>query len=323
MFLLALRRRAAWVGLSIVIGAAASKASAGEAAECPATLVPSAQQTQLAERQARDRGFLWRIERDGKRSWLFGTVHVARFEWSFPGPQLAQALKQARVLALELDFSDPQALADALQVAAAAGSPTLPPALRARLARRLAAECLPESLLTLLPPALQAATLGALAGRRDGLDPAWAVDSMLAARARAADLRVVSLETLSAQLAALQGPHGEQSLRFVQRTLDSLDSGQAAPQVQRIAEVWAAGDLAALERWPEWCDCMNDADDRALMRRLLDERNASMADRIDALHREEAPVLAAVGALHMVGPQGLPARLAARGYRVERVLFAR
>jgi uncharacterized protein YbaP (TraB family) len=323
MFLLALRRRAAWVGLSVAIVAAAGTASAGQAAECPATAVPTAQQTQIAERQARDRGFLWRIERNGKRSWLFGTVHVARFEWSFPGPQLAQALKQARVLALELDFSDPQALADALQAAAAAGSPTLPPALRARLARRLAAECLPESLLTLLPPALQAATLGALAGRRDGLDPAWAIDAMLAARARAADLRIVSLETLAAQLAALQGPHGEQSLRFVERTLDSLDSGRAAPQVQRVAEVWATGDLAALERWPEWCDCMNDAGDRALMRRLLDERNAAMADRIDALHREEAPVLAAVGALHMVGPQGLPARLAARGFRVERVLFAR
>jgi uncharacterized protein YbaP (TraB family) len=323
MFLLALRQRAAWVGLSVAIVAAAGTAAAGQAAECPATAVPTAQQTQLAERQARDRGFLWRIERDGKRSWLFGTVHVARFEWSFPGPQLAQALKQARVLAVELDLSDPQALADALQAVAAAGSPALPPALRARLARRLAAECLPESLLTLLPPALQAATLGALAGRRDGLDPAWAIDSMLAARARAAELRIASLETLAAQLAALQGPHGEQSLRFVERTLDTLDSGQAAPQVQRIAEVWAAGDLAALERWPDWCDCMNDAGDRALMRRLLEDRNGTMAERIDALHREGAPVLAAVGALHMVGPQGLPALLAARGYRVERVLFAR
>ena len=93
--------------------------------------------------------------------------------------------------------------------------------------------------------------------------------------------------------------------------------------MQRIAAVWAAGDLSALERWPEWCDCVDDSGDRALLRRLLDDRNAAMADRIDALHREEAPVLAAVGALHMVGPQGLPARLAARGYKVERVLFAR
>ena len=251
-------------------------------------------------------------------------MHVARFEWSFPGPQLTQVLRQARVLALELDVSDPQALADALQAVCRSG-------LRHRCRRRCAPgwpgawppNACPRRLLSLLPPALQAATLGALAGRRDGLDPAWSIDAMLAARARAADLRVVSLETLATQLAALQGPRGEQSLRFVERTLDSLDSGQAAPQVQRMAEVWATGDLAALERWPEWCDCMNDAGDRALMRRLLDDRNAAMADRIDALHREGGPVLAAVGALHMVGPQGLPARLVARGYRVERVLFAR
>jgi uncharacterized protein len=47
-----------------------------------------------------------------------------------------------------------------------------------------------------------------------------------------------------------------------------------------------------------------------------------LADSIAALHRGGERVFAAVGALHMFGPQGLPALLAARGFEVERVAFA-
>jgi hypothetical protein len=56
------------------------------------------------------------------------------------------------------------------------------------------------------------------------------------------------------------------------------------------------------------------------MKRLTDERNAPMAERIDALHTEGKRVLAAVGALHMTGKQGLPKLLAARGYAVQRLV---
>jgi hypothetical protein len=60
-----------------------------------------------------------------------------------------------------------------------------------------------------------------------------------------------------------------------------------------------------------------------LLRRLNDERNPNLAARIDALHARGQRVFAAVGALHMTGPRALPALLAQRGYRVERVDFAR
>ncbi|HSV70414.1 MAG TPA: TraB/GumN family protein [Methylibium sp.] len=324
MFSTALRGLAAALGLAAA-ACFAGQAAAQDAAACPPTAQrPSTAQQQAAERQARDRGFLWRIEQGGRTSWLYGTIHVARYEWTVPGPQLAAALRQARVLALEIDLGDPQALADALLASPAlTGGGALPPAVRERLARRLAAECLPTALADLLPPTLQAATLGALAGRREGLDPAWAIDMALSTRAHAAKKRVIALESLADQLAALQGRDSADSLRFVERTLDDLDSGRALPQVRRIAEVWARADHGELERWPAWCDCLDSPADRALMHRLLDARNGAMAERIDALHREGGAVLAAVGALHMTGPQGLPALLAARGYRVERVPFAR
>jgi hypothetical protein len=56
-----------------------------------------------------------------------------------------------------------------------------------------------------------------------------------------------------------------------------------------------------------------------MMRRLLNDRNGPMADKIARLHRGQGGLFVAVGSLHMVGPQGLPALLAARGFTVTRV----
>lgn len=310
----------------LLAGALLLSAGAGRAAtetDCPpvATL-PTPQELEAARVAVRDRGFLWRIERDGRRSWLYGTVHIARLAWALPGPQLAAALREARVVALELDLTD-RSLLQSLREARPAAEPALPADLRARLARRVAAECLPPDALDGMPTMLQAATLGALAGRRDGLDPAYAIDAMLAALGHAAGKRVVALENLDLQLQALRGDDPDGVRRFVEQTLDELESGRARPMLRRVAQVWADGDLAALERYPEWCECMGSEADRQLMKRLLDERNVAMAGRIDALHREGGSVFVGVGSLHFIGPQGLPALLGARGYRVERVTFAR
>ena len=57
------------------------------------------------------------------------------------------------------------------------------------------------------------------------------------------------------------------------------------------------------------------------MKRLLDDRNPTLADRIAALHAEGHAVFAAVGSLHMIGPAGLPTLLAQRGFSVEQVRF--
>jgi uncharacterized protein len=44
-----------------------------------------------------------------------------------------------------------------------------------------------------------------------------------------------------------------------------------------------------------------------------------MAARIDTLHGDGRRIFAAVGAMHMVGPEGLPALMERRGYTVQKV----
>jgi hypothetical protein len=91
----------------------------------------------------------------------------------------------------------------------------------------------------------------------------------------------------------------------------------------RLVAAWERGDLEALEDYPRWCECAHDEAERALLRRLNDERNPHLARGIAELHLRGRRVFAAVGALHMTGPQALPRLLQAQGFSVERVAFGR
>ena len=290
----------------------------------PVAQPPSAEQLRAAVRSARDHGFLWRIGKDGHSSYLYGTMHVAKFEWTVPGPLVTQALKASDTIALELDLLDPELQRRMAQgLAAQPGAAALPEPLRQRLQRRARAECVPAQALAALGPEMQVASLISLAGRRDGLDPAYGIDLVLAGWGRAANKTLVSLETPELQLQALQMGSPAETAEFVESALDEMESGRARPALRRIAQVWADADLEALTRYESWCDCVKTAADRSAMARLVDARNPALADAIEALHAGGQQVFAAVGSLHMVGPLGLPALMAQRGFRVERIGYRR
>ena len=301
-------------------GASAPAASAP--ATCPPAPTPlDADRFQVGMSQATDHGFLWRIARDGRTSYLYGTIHAAREAWMFPGPRTRAALEASQMLALELDLLDPQVQARLVQAASARPDERLPAPLVARIERRMAAECVDAAPWRGFAPEFQVASLAVLAARRDGLDPSYAIDLVLALIARDLGKTTTSLETPEAQIAALRMPTPAATIEFVTSGLDDLDAGRASPLLAHMAAAWTDGNLAELEGYERWCECLNTPVERASMKRLLDDRNPLLAEAIDALHVRGGAVFAAVGSLHMIGARGLPALLRQRGYAVERVRF--
>jgi uncharacterized protein YbaP (TraB family) len=305
-----------WVGQA---APAADVASAPAAAACPPVAQPpTPQQIQAAQRDARDRGFLWRISKDGRNSYLFGTLHLGRMPWIFAGPRLREALASTDTLALELDLTDPAVLQN--PPAAVTAPMPLTDALRARLSRQIAAACVPEAAIQKLNPLMQAITLTVLAARWEGLDASFAQEIVLATTARAQQRTIVSLETAQSQLAVLLPTEPAEAQRLLDQALEQLEKGRARPLLRRLADAWAEARLQEIEDYAQWCECADTPQDREFLRRLNDERNPPMAERIDALHRDGKRVLVAVGALHMTGNHGLPRLMAARGYTVERLV---
>ena len=90
-------------------GLAATSSGAYAADICPPPLPSTA-----AKGPARDRGLLWRVTRDGRSSWLFGTLHVGKPAWARLGPRVTAALQASDVLAVEIDPGDPAEVLPAL-----------------------------------------------------------------------------------------------------------------------------------------------------------------------------------------------------------------
>jgi uncharacterized protein YbaP (TraB family) len=289
---------------------------------CPALpKPPTEQQVREGMAQARDRGLLWRLERDGRVSWLYGTVHVGRAEWIYPGPTLLAALADSATLALELDITDPAVAQAMTQLPPGVADQPLTSGQRRRLQIQAASACVPIEQLAPLHPVLQITSVSASINRRQGLDPIWAQELILTGIARSMGKPIASLETAASQLAALLPTDPAEARREVDEGLDQMEDGRASRLLNRLVRDWEAGDLADLTNYSQWCDCVLDAGDRAAMHKLLDERNPALADGIARLH-ESGSVFAAVGAMHMTGPLALPTLLQRQGFVVTPVLPA-
>jgi uncharacterized protein YbaP (TraB family) len=310
--------RAAWP-LATCIALNATAASP----DCPPPPDPTPEQLREAAAHPRDRGLLWQIDKDGRTSYLYGTLHVGRLPWVFPGPRVSAAIGQAQVLALELDVGDPgvaRALAADMGRHDAAPPPVDPKRLQ-RLAAQMRAACIDATALGEAPPLLQVITLSVAHARREGLEPAYAQEFALGALFRALGKPVRSLETPQLQLQALLAMPPAEAVRSVDQALDALENGRSASVLKRLAQAWEAGQLQELAQYEQWCECIETEADRLWLRRLNDDRNPALAEGIDTMHRQGQRVFAAVGALHMTGPRGLPMLMQQRGYAVRRIDF--
>ena len=319
LFLLAARRwaiRLLWVCLAAGPVLPLAAAEAGSICPPPAS-PPTREVMQRAQQEAADRGFLWRIGRGGRDSFLYGTMHAGRAEWLVPGPLTEASLARTGVLALEINVMDP-AVQAALREATQGPPRRLPAELMQALQAAWAAECLPADDLQTGPVEFHVAQLAVAQAQRQGLFPLYGAESALLLRSLRSERPVVGLETVQTQLVNLLARDDAEAQAMVREALADWRHPRAPQIMDRLTRAWASSDLQDLEAYADWCECLDSPTDRETFARLVDGRNPGMADAIEQMHASVS-VFAAVGALHLIGPRGLPALLAARGFTVTRV----
>jgi len=252
------------------------------------------------------------VSPDGSRDWLLGTVHAedARL-LDFP-PVLLQALRQVDTVAMELapdrtmleDLQREMRLPDGQRLSDCLPKPLYQSALSALLE-----EGVPEQRAAQLRPWAAAMVLAQPPEATGGF-----MDLALARLAGHQGIRIEALETIDEQVEFFRGLTLALQQELLQAALDRL--GRRDRDLDDIVSVYLEGDLPALDDLAEQhlSGASKELRNR-FQRYALDLRNQRMAERALPLLAGDS-VLIAVGALHLAGPGGLPARLRAQGMDV-------
>lgn len=286
-----------------------------------ALLIPAAHAAEPA--QEAKRPLLWKVSDADNAVYLLGSFHLLKAE-DYPLPaEVDRAFDDSASLLFEVDpaaMTSPESVAVMQKYMAYEDgkslSTVLPKATLERLGTLVSASGSSVQALEHSEP--WAVSLGLVLGvtQAMGFRPELGLDRKLMARAGEAGKPATGLETVEDQMKAMDSvPYAEQA-----QGMDEFltDPQKAIREMTNMHAWWRAGDVAKL-----------DSGMRAEMARktpesyrLLDvERNRAWMPQVEKRLTESKRdnTLVVVGALHLLGSDGLVEQLKAKGYKVERV----
>jgi uncharacterized protein YbaP (TraB family) len=272
----------------------------------------------LAAASAWARPPVWIVRDKDSELVIFGSVHLLPPGIDWRPPALTQALKSADDVWFELPI-DPSTEALTAQLAAKLGvlAPDqslikmLPPADAERLMRVAAKYGVDLAVVDRLKPWLADIALGAAAYKKAGADGQDGVEKAVAAAVPAAAQRR-AFETAADQIEILAGASPADQIASLSETLTEME--ERPDEFDVLVRAWMTGDLQMLDK--EALAPLRTASP-ALFRRLVSDRNARWTETLDARLKGKGKSVVVVGMGHLIGPDGVPARLRALGYRVE------
>lgn len=260
---------------------------------------------------------LWKISGQRNRVYLLGSIHLLR-EQDYPlPPEIIAAYDDAENLVMELDMDDVdpvegQVLSNELGLIRDGRElrDLLGAAAYAEAERLAAAAEVPLALLANVEPWLAAINVEIMLLMRLGFNPALGVEAHMAGLAQADGKEITGLETLRQQFELLDGLSADAQREMLLQALAEGSDMQAT--MDGMIEAWRTGDIDHLEQdllaevtgYPE------------LNRVIVVDRNRSWTERIEALLGDSDDYMVIVGTLHLVGDDGVPNLLKARGHPV-------
>lgn len=251
---------------------------------------------------------LWRVAGETNSVYLLGSIHLLR-EQDHPLPTVIdEVYSDADVVVMEIDMDD----LDPLSAQAAfnrAGVLTDGTTLQdlmgedAFAAAREAAAAIdiPLELLASSEPWLAAITVEMMLLYRIGFNPALGVEVIMTQKAATDGKPIEGLETIEEQLAFLDGLPIEAQREMLLQVL--IEGAAMSESIGDLIDAWHHGDTESLEEAlltsTTGLDELNEV--------LVSSRNRRWAETISTWLDDERDYLVVVGALHLVGEQGVPA----------------
>lgn len=171
---------------------------------------------------------------------------------------------------------------------------------------------LPYQSLIHSPPWLAAMNLQMAMATQAGLNPVHGIDVVLLRRAQEQQLPILEFESVSQQLALMENlpDHGEDILLSTIHDWSEMQS-----ELNCLVSAWKAGDLRHLLSLLENSQYSDVTEDK-----LIFERNRDWASQLtNKASFQQGTYLIVVGAMHLLGEQGLPTLLEKHGFTLKRL----
>lgn len=263
---------------------------------------------------------LWVVKGPHARVYLFGTVHVLPPGRAWRTLKIDQAMQASSGLWGEVANPEDHAAMQqlALQYGIDRQHPLSSKLTRSQLSKvdvvARQAGLSGERDVDLMRPWMAALTLSMAPVVQAGYTQQSGVEYVIKPLFVKAGKPVHGFETLSQQIHIFADLPRREELDYLDVTLRDFDRGPQ--QLNDLIAAWYKGDEDALERTME--GEIHD-DYPALYRRVLVDRNLRWMPTLTQLVQGNQTVFVAVGAAHLIGPDGLLALLRKAGYQVDRL----
>jgi uncharacterized protein YbaP (TraB family) len=259
----------------------------------------------------------WSAKGGHNTVYLLGSVHVLKPEDSDLPPDSLRAYDHAKALVMELDLNNisPESLlgTDLSEEMLPQGqtlAEALGPSVYGKFVTHLQPLGVEPDFFSQFQPWFAAISLEQLELARLGFESGSGVDEQFAARAQTDNKPIIALETIEQQLGIFAHLSLDEQRRFMLYTLDDADDTAGATDA--VITAWRNGDTKSLEQllsesyaqYPE------------LFRVLTTDRNRAWLPVITGLLHEDQDYLVIVGALHLVGKDGIIQLLQQQGFQV-------
>lgn len=263
---------------------------------------------------------LWRVRSATTTMYLLGSVHLMKSE-SYPlAATIETAFEASSVAVFEVDLGA-EGTAEAAVGALSAGMLPEGQSLRDVVSantwqlakRRTAGAGLDFGSMQRMRPWMVATTLAMNELLRAGYSPTDGIDRYFYRRAKSEDKTVLGLETMEFQLGLLGDLTREQDEAFLLQTVRELET--VIPMVDELVEHWRSG------RVEEVGGALKEGfqDFPELFKTLVTDRNTMWLPHLEELLSGSQPAFVVVGALHLIGEDGVIELLRDKGYTVEQL----
>jgi uncharacterized protein YbaP (TraB family) len=258
------------------------------------------------------RPFLWSVEKDGKTSYMLGTIHKGVDAESRLPQIVFDKLDASPAFAMETDLSSagPE-MQKIIECVGCSLKKELSPAQYKKLEDALGKATV-DKIQSMKP--MVAATMLSL----QFMPETSAMDSVLQGRAQRLKKKMVYLENAADAANVLAKWMDVRALKLM---LDSLDD--AKKQMGEMLDAYIAGDDVKLlaindDEKSNALKVYSQAEYDQQQADMLYNRNAAWLPAIEKMHAEGGGFIA-VGTLHLVGPKSVPEMLEKKGYKITRI----